>query len=704
MLFRLILYDGSVYEDVTGHISVCGQIEGIKDGEGNISLTITGPDVIKGPKTSKKDKILVYYSSENSVHNLKIGQRIMITGSCKAFDKPSNPGEFDASRYYHNKGYSYIIFSEQIQLIDSGYNHVREGIRSITEKISGIYYELLPEDEAGIINGIVLGKRELISEEDTALYRKNGIMHLLAVSGMHVSTISMIILFVMSHTGIGFVKSRVIAALLLIAYGYMTGFSISCIRAVIMIIISIGARICGRAYDLPQSLSAAGIFILLISPKELFSVSFLLSFGSVCAVGIIAPLYIRELRCNVLKSAVTSLTVTLFTAPVIIYYYNDTSLYAFIINLMVIPLMTLLFIIGIGSVILYPLSPAAGMFLAGAMHFILVFYEKTCMFFEEHMYSLRIMGHISIARIIIYYLTGMVMYFMLRLCRRCIFKWLMYAMSVAACVYILSYTPAKDRVVITMIDVGQGDGILIEMPSDHNMMIDGGSTDKDKLAQYVLEPYMRYRGINHIDFWAVTHMDEDHVNGLVDICRRADINRITIGALILPDIADKSVYDELLSFDNVYDEVIYMGRDDMLSVDDVSFACLNPQAGADVPDDKNDDSLVLRMEYKEFNMLFTGDISENVEDKLSNAECCDILKVAHHGAKTSTSKEFLNRMEPDIAVISAGEGNSYGHPAPETVERLKDCGSRIYCTMDTGAIIISANGQEDMYMIDCYKK
>lgn len=695
ILFRLILYDEPVYEDVSGSVTAYGYIEGIKERDTGITVTVYNVNVTEGPKVSKRDKILVYYSSsDNLVNDLKIGQLLKITGDAKPFDTPSNPGEFNASGYYHNKGYSYSIFSEHIDIVNYKYNRIKESIRTISDRVSSIYYKILPENEAGLMGGIVLGKRELISEEDEALYRKNGIMHLLAVSGMHVSTISLLILWIITHTGVGFVKGRTITAALLVIYGYLTGFSISCTRAVIMIIMSIAARICGRGYDSPQAISAAGIIILLINPKELFSAAFLLSFGAVSSITLLAPVYLRQLECVRLKSVISSLTVTLVTTPVIIYFYNDTSLYTFLLNLVVIPLMTLLFIAGVVSVILYVISPGLGEFAAGTIHYIFMLYEKMCLFCEEHIYSFRITGHISISRIMLYYILGIVICVFIILCRRCVINRIVYAVSIMAGLIILSYSPKTNEALITMLDVGQGDGLLIELPSGENMMIDGGSSDNDELAKYTLEPFLRYKGINHVDIWAVTHMDADHTSGLIDILSRAHINRITIGTLILSDIADKSVYNELLSYSDVYENVIFMSRNQSLSFDDMLFTCLNPVKNSGGLDGANDYSLVFKMTYKEFDMLFTGDISESIEKELVNISDCDVLKVAHHGSKNSSSEEFLNIVSPKIAVISAGQRNTYGHPHSETIERLKECGAGILCTKDTGAIMISTDGHE----------
>ncbi len=695
ILFRLILYDEPVYEDVSGCAVAYGYIENIKERDTGITITVHSVNVTKGPKVSKRDKLLVYYSSsDNLINELKIGQLLKITGDAKPFDTPSNPGEFNASGYYHNKGYAYNIFSEQIDIVNYRYNRIKEATKTISDRVSAIYYKILPENEAGLMSGIVLGKREFVSEEDEALYRKNGIMHLLAVSGMHVSTISMLILWIITHIGVGFVKGRTITAALLIIYGYITGFSISCMRAVIMIIMSIAARICGRGYDSPQAISAAGIIILLINPKDLFSASFLLSFGAVSSIIFLAPVYISQLECVRLKPVISSLTVTLVTTPVVIYFYNDTSLYTFILNLFVIPLMTLLFIVGVVSVILYVISPGLGEFAAGTIHYIFTLYEKMCLFCEEHIYSFRITGHVSMSRIILYYILGIVICIFIMLSRRCVINRIVYAVSVLSGLIILSYSPKTDETYITMLDVGQGDGLLIEMPSGENMMIDGGSSDNGGLAKYTLEPFLRYKGINHVDMWAVTHMDADHTSGLIDILSRARINRITIGTLILSDISDKSVYNELLSYRDVYESIIFMSRHQSFSFDDISFTCLNPVKYSGGLDGANDYSLVFKMTYKEFEMLFTGDISEKIEKELADISDCDVLKVAHHGSKNSSSEEFLNILSPKLAVISAGQRNTYGHPHSETVKRLKECGAGILCTKDVGAIMISTDGYD----------
>ena len=271
----------------------------------------------------------------------------------------------------------------------------------------------------------------------------------------------------------------------------------------------------------------------------------------------------------------------------------------------------------------------------------------------------------------IYYILGIVICVFIMLCRKCIINRIVYAVSILAGLIILSYSPKTNEALITMLDVGQGDGLLIEMPSDENMMIDGGSSDNDELAKYTLEPFFRYKGINHVDIWAVTHMDSDHTSGLIDLLSRARINRITIGTLILSDIADKAVYNELLSYSDVYENVIFMSRNQSLSFDDMLFTCLNPVKNSGGLDGANDYSLVFKMTYKEFDMLFTGDISERIEKELVNISDCDVLKVAHHGSKNSSSEEFLNIVSPKIAVISAGQRNTYGHPHLETIERLK---------------------------------
>ncbi len=684
---RIINDNVSIYENINEKITVKGSIADIRIKPEHTVLTMTDIYYNTGPPVKSSDKLSVYLS-ENEISQLKIGMTICVDGDANSYNHATNPGEFDTSSYYHNKGFAFMIYSENIRILDNNYNHFKQYLFEISENLKSLYFKYLPENKASIISGIILGKRYLISEEDSSMYSRNGIMHLLAVSGMHVSTISVLIIWLMSHMPVSYIKARVVIILLLIIYGFLTGFGVSCIRAIIMIILNIIAKLIGRPYDALTSISFAGIIILLINPLYLFEASFMLSFSAVTAVTVITP-YIKEKTESVL--ALGNIIVILITAPIILYFYNDIALYSVFINIIVIPIMSVLFVAAILLVISGSLFMPFGMFFAGTVNYVLDFYEHVCGFFDKYFFGLRITGHIGLYIILFYYIIIFTMLIFLYLSKNKLFSKIIYIGMSIICLFILTFKPYNNNVCVTMLDVGQGDGLCIQSVNGKCIMIDGGSSDESNLAKYTLEPFFKYNGIRNIDIWFVSHNDIDHVSGLLSILERNDLNFITINTLVLPKTNALS-HNEFQKFEGrLVKNIIYLRAGDTITCDGIRFICSNPsenEAG------NNDSSLVLSMKYKDFNMLFTGDVSSDTEKNILQFLCndYDVLKVAHHGSKYSTCNEFLSKIKPKAALISAGKYNSYGHPAEETLKRLGECKCRIYKTMDVGAIMIHTDG------------
>lgn len=275
----------------------------------------------------------------------------------------------------------------------------------------------------------------------------------------------------------------------------------------------------------------------------------------------------------------------------------------------------------------------------------------------------------------------------------------------------LLYNP-REGLYITVLDVGQGDGIFLESPSGRTYLIDGGSTSSSKVGQYIIQPYLKSQGISNIDYMIATHMDEDHINGLLELIEMIPDEGskpletyITVQNLILPKLREPD--DTYLKFVSRAEgkgiSIIYMSAGMSLQDGDVMITCLHP-AYAVQSTDKNEYSLVLFLDYKNFQMLFTGDVEGAGEEQLldviqdeSNIDglsSIEVLKVAHHGSKNSTPEELLAILEPKISIISCGLNNSYGHPHEELLERLEAVESQIYKTAECGAITIWTDGEK----------
>ena len=679
----------SVYENIDEYVSVNGKITDIQPKPGQTVLTISEIYVDSGPPVKFKDKISIYLS-ENEQNNLKIGMTIQVKGSAVSYNHATNPGEFDSASYYHNKGFAFIMFPDEIHIIDVNYNHFKQFLFNLSEKIKSTYYKYLPEGKAAIVSGIVLGKRYLISEEDSSMYSRNGIMHLLAVSGMHVSTLAALIIWFMSRMPVGHIKARLVIIILLVSYGFLTGFSVSCIRAVIMILLNIFAKLIGRPYDPLNAISISGIILLLINPIYLFEASFLLSFSAVTAVTVITP-YIKEKTEFVLASS--NIIVILFTAPIILYFYNDLALYSIVINIIVVPIMSVLFLAAILLALSCNVFASLGVFFSGSVSTVLGLYELICTFFDKYFYDARITGHISTSAILIYFILLVCMFVLLNYLKRKIVLRIVYLGMSVMCMIILTQKPRDNNVHITMLDVGQGDGLCIETINDKCIMVDGGSSDESNLSKYTIEPFLKYKGIRHIDVWFVSHLDIDHISGLLDVLERKKLNFLTIDTLVLPETSAGMTDCPFKKYEGkLINKIVYLSKGDEFTYDELNFSCYNPSSDSL---DSNDASLVFGMNYKEFDMLFTGDISSEVEKDLLGTidRQFDVLKVAHHGSKNSTCDEFLERINPKVALISAGKDNSYGHPAEETLGRLKDARSRVFTTQKYGALTLDIDSK-----------
>ena len=262
---------------------------------------------------------------------------------------------------------------------------------------------------------------------------------------------------------------------------------------------------------------------------------------------------------------------------------------------------------------------------------------------------------------------------------------------------------------INMIDVGQGDGIVVSS-GDMHMLIDGGSTSKKSVGRYQIIPFLKYKGIGRLDTVVVTHEDEDHISGILEIFDDMEKGGIKVKKLMMPEIADCSMgenYRLLVSRAKELDvPVLLINSGESFDLGKAHFTCLNPSAGM-MTEGANEYSTVLFMEYvsKEnwsaasgaepgtldrgcFTALFTGDVEGQGQDYLkeqlsrmkASASSISLLKVAHHGSKYTTDEEFLEMLRPKIALISCGRNNSYGHPHEEVLDRIMHVGAEILRT------------------------
>ncbi len=433
------------------------------------------------------------------------------------------------------------------------------------------------------------------------------------------------------------------------------------------------------------------------------------------------------------KTLLISLSVQIVLTPIVLYHYFQHPLYGIFLNLLVIPLVSILMYSGILGIVLGSFWIQGGVAAVGAGHYILRFYELLCEFAEGLPGYSLVLGRPSPGSLVMYFgIHGMgtaVLLFCIRgrsafiraksparcndhlaeshfrtcvssiSCKPMILMYFfgIYALSFAA----LVPRPVKGLEVVCL-DVGQGDGLLLRT-GKRAVLIDGGSSSQKKLGDIVLEPYLKSRGISWIDYAVVSHGDSDHINGLMYLLEES--KDIGIGTLVLPVMGKgEEVYENLAALARREGaDVVYMKTGDWVEIGELALTCL--YAGEDFGGkDRNSHSLVLCGDYKGFHMLFTGDMGEGQESSLVrlaeqegtlqdiHLNHVQILKTAHHGSRTSSSEVFLDRLRIQLAVVSYGKENSYGHPSPETMERFRRQGIVVLETGKKGAITLKTDG------------
>ncbi len=248
---------------------------------------------------------------------------------------------------------------------------------------------------------------------------------------------------------------------------------------------------------------------------------------------------------------------------------------------------------------------------------------------------------------------------------------------------------------VTMLDVGQGECVGIETREHHVYLVDAGSTSKKKTGQYQIIPWLKYIGTRSVEGIFITHWDEDHISAVGELLEWSKSSRVKIRRIFLPDVALKDeVLETLLQqIEEAEVSVEYLSAGEHMTDGALQISCLHPYAKK-VPEDRNDASLVLRLSQGDFQMLLTGDLEKSGEDWLveqarpatQNPLRCTILDAGHHGASNATGEALLDLAQPGVVLISCGKNNRYGHPAPETLQRLEERGIRWYSTAEVGAI------------------
>ncbi|MBE0448656.1 MAG: DNA internalization-related competence protein ComEC/Rec2, partial [Actinobacteria bacterium] len=550
----------------------------------------------------------------------------------------------------------------------------------------------LPPDCAGLLSGIVLGDISMLGEGLGESFMITGLMHIVAASGINIALILGALWPILRIFRLRALTQFLVLIAFAAAYMLISGMSPSITRAFLMASVGLIAWFFGRDKNNIASLSVAALVLLVVDPFILYDIGFQLSFAATLALIILIPIFDRLME-NVPNPLRSGLSVTLAAQvgvlPMIMYYFGQVSSISLVTNLIVIPIAALTLILGL---IVIPIA-AISLLLAEPVYIALQLTLKAIISATQslsavpgsviylHQYSLLtltlcyaflLVAVLIIARVRLKLRLGHVVIFLI-------------FVSVIAIWWQAGSGMAPAQLEIVFLDVGQGDSTILTAPDGARVLIDTGPSPNT--TRRALE----VRGVKRIDAIAISHEHDDHIGGLSKL-----LDIFAVGSFLYPE-GVKSSKDCVKMIARAKQKNIrcipVKGRG-MYRIGEylrIDVFCVPEEA-----EDANEESLVIKVQYGKFTVLFTGDAGQKVEQVLidENREIdVDVLKVGHHGSAASSTSEFLRRVTPGTSIVSVGKGNTYGHPSSSTIRRLLGVGSKIYRTDQHGDVTIRSDGE-----------
>lgn len=655
---------------------------------------------------------------EEKINSLREGMHVRLEGMLVLPELPRNPGQFNRRIYESGKKIDFYLENPTVLEVKEQRSGVREVVEIWKTEMMNRCEKIYPDEEAGILEAMLFGEKSELSGDIKELYQAAGISHVLVISGLHISLLALAVAGILRRLGFPMPVWVILSVGVLAGYGILIGQPTTAVRALLMFFVLQGARLLGRSYDLLSALAFAGILMLLDNPDLILDGGCRLSFCAVIGVGwyvseknkIFWSIGEKEKRKNrgkggkgssagaILENIRAGWYLWLFTLPVMLDTFYQVSVVGILWNLVAIPLLPVIIASGGLGVVLAGWNIFLGSLAGSPAYGMLQLYQEIGNISEKLPVGMWTPGQPSKPVIAGYYLV----IFLLVLVEKQLIKrekrWKIFpGMELCSMLLLLLLMahPWQQREKITFLDVGQGDASLLQS-GGQTLLLDGGSTSQKNVGTYVILPYIKQQGISCLEAVVLTHTDQDHINGVTEVLEEGKKGWLTVKNLMYPYWMEGTEQGKQLK--KLAEEAGASCRKiragDRLTIGKAEAVVLYPKEQEKI-EEPNAGSLVLFWKWEGVQAMFTGDLPEEKErELLQNLPACEILQVGHHGSATSTCREFLEQVQPSLAVISCAMKNRYGHPSPDTVDRLKKTGCEIRYTMKSGAITIRKRGRE----------
>lgn len=670
---------------------------------------INGDRVSGLAELSDNEKIWITYriNNEEEANELKntilTGKSFRVNGNLTKPTRATVENGFDFQSYLRFNRAHWILEIENKEDISKESHNLFVKLAQLREREIKRIDRLYSGTAGSFTKALIFGEQSGISEDMYNQFKKLGIVHILALSGMQVALVAAILFYGFLRIGFTRRQTFLLLACLLPFYAVITGLSASIVRACMMASIFMFGQFIGLRLTAFKTITICLMVYLLINPYQIFHIGFQLSFLLTYGLILSTKILQKSPHSPVFSLFVMTAICQIISTPIIIYHFYEISLISFISNLLYVPLFTyLLFPVTIGVYLLIILDVLVEPGLV-MLNFIYSLLEKSTELMSALPVSTLIFGKPSKLVLVCIVVCFISILIGIEIRSKRLFNTCLITILMLFYQYNSQFFSGNGE--ITFIDVGQGDSTFIQLPGDNGTyLIDtGGATlfGKEEWAVHnsqfdpgkdTILPFLKSKGIKVIDKLILTHADQDHVGGA-----RAIIEELKIGEILIP-------FEQREEFRET--EVIKVAIDQKIPVKEVQagmgwtagdakFTILSP---VEKVEEKNESSIVIKARINQVDWLFVGDLGELGEDKLLQNKMnlrADILKVGHHGSRNSSQVDFIREVDPKIAVISSGRGNRFGHPHEEVIHLLDKENIIIYRTDLQGSIQYTYTNKKD---------